>query len=53
MRDLIKFAGKIRRMSVGEVATVGQIHRQNLVAQLSGSKNKRPCSPASHCVAGR
>src|SRR5258708_39222587 len=38
MRDLIKFAGKIRRMSVGEVATVGQIHRQNLVAHFQGRK---------------
>src|SRR5438552_11444636 len=38
MRDLIKFAGKIRRMSMGEVATVGQIHRQNLVAYLQGRK---------------
>ena len=38
MRDLIKFAGKIRRMSVGEVTTVGEIHRQNLVAHFQHRK---------------
>ena len=35
MRDLIKFAGKIRRMPVGEMTAVREIHRENFVARLN------------------
>src|SRR5438874_8002897 len=38
MRDLIKFAGKIRRMSMGEVATVAQFHLKILLPSLQGEK---------------
>ncbi len=34
LTDLVKFAGKIRGMAVGEMAAVGEVHRQNLVARL-------------------
>ena len=38
MRDLIKFAGKICRMPMGEMTSVGEIHRQDLVARFDGGK---------------
>ena len=34
MRDLVEFAGEIRRMAVGEMAAVGEVHGQDLVARL-------------------
>ena len=34
MRDLVKFAGKICRMPVGEMAAVREIHRQDFVARF-------------------
>ena len=38
MGDLIEFAGEIRRMSVGEMPAVGEIHGQDLVARLNGGE---------------
>ena len=35
LRDLIKLAGKIRGMAVREMAAVGEIHRENLVARFN------------------
>ena len=34
VRDLVKFAGEIRRMAVGEMAAVGEIHGEDFVAGL-------------------
>ena len=53
MRDLIKFAGEICRMTVGEMAAVREIHRQNLVARLQHRRSKPPCWPARRCAAAR
>ena len=41
MRDLVKLAGKIRRMTVGEMAAVSEIHRQNLVARFDRGEINR------------
>ena len=41
MRDLIKLAGKICRMPVGEMAAVGEIHRQDFVARFNGGEINR------------
>ena len=53
LRDLVKLAGKIRRMPVGEMSAVGEIHRQNFVARFEHRRNKRPCWPARRCAAAR
>ena len=34
LRDLVKFAGEIRRMAVGEMAAVGEVHGEDFVARL-------------------
>ncbi len=34
LRDLVKFAGEIRRMAVGEMAAVREVHGENFVAGL-------------------
>ncbi len=53
LRHCVKFAGEIRRMAVGEMAAVGEIHGENLVARFQHAKNRPPCSPARRCAAGR
>ena len=41
MRDLIKFAGKICRMPMGEMPAVRKIHRQDFVARLNRGEINR------------
>ena len=41
LRDVVKFAGEIRRMAVGEMAAVREIHGQNLVARFQHRKINR------------
>ena len=38
MGDLIKFAGEVSRMPMGQVPAVGQVHGENLVARFYGGK---------------
>ena len=53
VRDLVKFAGEICRMAVGEMAAVGEIHGRGFCRPASARRNRRPCSPARRCAAGR